>query len=108
MQQSSPDSHKRKTCLLRQTYPQNLEAKQRIYAESRIRKLVNLRQTAFSNQLSGEAMPKAVNTKLVNLRQTIHIKTTETLRKSFEEKENLFYAIEFYLAPLSLLAAFCG
>ena len=83
MQQSSPDSHKRKTCLLRQTYPQNLEAKQRIYAESR-------------------------KHKLVNLRQTIHIKTTEALRKSFEEKKNLFYAIEFYLAPLSLLAAFCG
>ena len=53
-------------------------------------------------------MPKAVNTKLVNLRQTIHIKTTETLRKSFKEKKNLFYAIEFHLAPLSLLAAFCG
>ena len=46
--------------------------------------------------------------KLYYLRQTIHIKTTEALRKSFEEKKNLFYAIELYLAPLSLLAAFCG
>ena len=36
------------------------------------------------------------------------IKTTEALRKSFEEKKNLFYAIELYLAPSSLLAAFCG
>ena len=106
MQQSSPDSHKLKPCLLRQTYPQNLEAKQRIYAESRIRKLVNLRQTAFSNQLCSKAPSKAENVSSTIFGRQSILKQPKHCGSRSRKRKICFMRLNFFLRRYHFLPRF--
>ena len=106
MQQSSPDSLKRKPCLLRQTYPQNLEAKRRSYAESRKNKLVNLRQTAFSNQLCSKAPSKAENVSSTILGRQSILKQPKHCGSRSRKREICFMRLNFILRRHRFLLLF--